>query len=175
MDFPLWPDTDDLGWTWYAKGDFTEIDPTPIQPSPGLDTVRELCHCVGWRTQIIRSTQYIPNFWWIKTRRNTLRFPRSAKNQLFPSWFPRIFLTFPAFFPRSFPCLVVAFPWWQVSGVHIANVVAPALFGERGLLEPGSFSSATVGGARSAEPCSDGKLQKLGCKLTLCYWKWPLK
>lgn len=39
----------------------------------------------------------------------------------------------------------------EVSGVHIANVVAPAIFGERGLLEPGSFSSATVRSCTVAE------------------------
>ena len=31
----------------------------------------------------------------------------------------------------------------EVSGVHIANVVAPAIFGERGILEPGTPSAAT--------------------------------
>ena len=39
----------------------------------------------------------------------------------------------------------------QVRGVHIANVVAPAIFGERGLLEPGSFSAATVRSCTVAE------------------------
>ncbi|CAE7790212.1 unnamed protein product [Symbiodinium sp. CCMP2592] len=32
----------------------------------------------------------------------------------------------------------------QVRGVHIANIVAPAIFGERGILEPGTPSAATV-------------------------------
>ncbi|CAK9099556.1 unnamed protein product [Durusdinium trenchii] len=39
----------------------------------------------------------------------------------------------------------------EVSGVHIANVVAPAIFGERGILEPGSLSSATVRSCTVAE------------------------
>jgi len=39
----------------------------------------------------------------------------------------------------------------EVSGTHIANVVAPAIFGERGLLEPGAFSSATVRSCTVAE------------------------
>lgn len=39
----------------------------------------------------------------------------------------------------------------EVSGTHIANVVAPAIFGERGLLEPGSHSSATVRSCTVAE------------------------
>ena len=33
----------------------------------------------------------------------------------------------------------------QVRGVHIANIVAPAIFGERGILEPGTPSAATAG------------------------------
>jgi len=32
----------------------------------------------------------------------------------------------------------------EVRGVHIANIVAPAIFGERGILEPGTPSAATV-------------------------------
>ena len=32
----------------------------------------------------------------------------------------------------------------QVRGVHIANIVAPAIFGERGILEPGTPSAATA-------------------------------
>lgn len=39
----------------------------------------------------------------------------------------------------------------EVGNVHIANVVAPAIFGERAILQPGSFSAAKVRSCTVAE------------------------
>ena len=39
---------------------------------------------------------------------------------------------------------ILSFCFGQVRGVHIANIVAPAIFGERGILEPGTPSAATA-------------------------------
>ncbi|CAJ1376225.1 unnamed protein product, partial [Effrenium voratum] len=57
----------------------------------------------------------------------------------------------------------------EVSGVHIANVVAPAIFGERGILEPGTPSAATVRSCTVAEcmvlPCTSAAVPIIRARL----------